>query len=61
MKLLAMPKLGQVLESILAAMNLMYCRQFACIPFQAMTLTCEQTNVMCIGHWDIELSFINNR
>ena len=32
MKLSAMPKLRQVLESILAAMNLINRRQFACIP-----------------------------
>ena len=32
MKSLAMPKLRQVSESILAAMNLMNRRQFACIP-----------------------------
>ena len=32
-----MPKLQQVLESILAAMNKMYRRQFACIPMMNET------------------------
>ena len=39
MKLLAMPKLRQVLESILAAMNSMHRWQFACIPFWIATFS----------------------